>query len=139
LGAQHGKLDADLRTFDLLGTPSIQSVHDCYPFAMEDGGRLGPMAVELVNRLATIVAVRRFPGRGAADSRSLRYDNYVRIQHFVRRITTFVPFRRFLGDVRHEFMQRLYAALHGTLGSYLRDALQEVSADTVACLAVPRA
>jgi hypothetical protein len=46
---------------------------------------------------------------------------------------------RFLGDVRREFMQRLYAALHGTLGSYLRNAFQEGSADAVACLPVPRA
>jgi hypothetical protein len=52
LGAQHGKLDADLRTFALLGTPSVQSIHDNYPFAMEDGGRLAPMAAELVDRLA---------------------------------------------------------------------------------------
>jgi hypothetical protein len=37
LGAQHGKLDAHLRT-------SVQSIHDYYPFAMEDGGRLAPMA-----------------------------------------------------------------------------------------------
>jgi hypothetical protein len=28
LGAQHGKLDADLRTSALLGTPSAQSIHD---------------------------------------------------------------------------------------------------------------
>jgi hypothetical protein len=28
LGAQHGKLDADLRTYALLGTPSVKSVHD---------------------------------------------------------------------------------------------------------------
>jgi hypothetical protein len=41
--------------------------------------------------------------------------------------------------VRREFMQRLSAALHGTLSSYLRDALQEGSADAVACLPVPRA
>jgi hypothetical protein len=41
--------------------------------------------------------------------------------------------------VRREFMQRLSAALHGTLGSYLRDAFQEGSADAVACLPVPRA
>jgi hypothetical protein len=60
------------------------------------------------------------------------------MQHFVRR-STCVPFRRFLGDVRREFMQRLSAALHGTLGSYLSDALQEGSADAVACLPVPRA
>jgi hypothetical protein len=28
LGAQHGKVDADLRTSALLGTPLVQSVHD---------------------------------------------------------------------------------------------------------------
>jgi hypothetical protein len=35
--------------------------------------------------------------------------------------------------------RRLFAALHGTLGSHLRDALQEGSADAVACLPIPRA
>jgi hypothetical protein len=44
LGAQHGNIDVDLRTSALLGTPSDQSVHDYYPFAMEDGGRLAHMA-----------------------------------------------------------------------------------------------
>jgi hypothetical protein len=122
LGAEHGKLDADLRTFALLGTPSVQSVHDYYPFPMEDGGRLAPMAAELVDSLAILVAVCRFPGMGADDFRSLRSDHYVRMQHFVRR-STYVSFRRFGGDVRREFMQRLSAALHGTLGSYLRNAL----------------
>jgi Na+(H+)/acetate symporter ActP len=39
---------------------------------MEDGGRLAPMAAELVDRLAILVVVRRFHGMGAADSRSLR-------------------------------------------------------------------
>jgi hypothetical protein len=48
LGAQHGKLDADLRILALLGTPWFQSIHNYYPFAMEDGGRLAPMAAELV-------------------------------------------------------------------------------------------
>jgi hypothetical protein len=52
LGAQHGKLDADLRTFALFDTPSVHSIHDYYPFAMEDGGRLAPMAAELVDRVA---------------------------------------------------------------------------------------
>jgi hypothetical protein len=124
LGAQHGKIDADLRTFALLGTPSVQSVHDYYRFALEDGGRLAPMAAELVDRLVVLVAVRRFLGMGVADSRSLRSGNYVRMHHFVRR-TTSVPIRRFGGDVRREFMQPLFAAFHGILGSYLRDALQE--------------
>jgi hypothetical protein len=34
--------------------------------------------------MAILVAVRRFLGMGVADSRSLRYDFYVRMQHFVR-------------------------------------------------------
>jgi hypothetical protein len=82
----------------LLGTPSVQSIHDFYPFAMEDGGRLAPMGVELVDRLAILVVVRRFPDMGAVDSRSLRSIRYVRMQHFVRR-STYVPFRCFWGDV----------------------------------------
>jgi hypothetical protein len=110
LGAQHGKLDADLGTSALLGTPSVQLVHDYYPFAMEDGGRLAPMAMELVDCLAILVVVCRLLGMGAVDSCSLRSDNYVRTQHFVRR-TTYVPFRCFyLVDVRREFMQRLFVA-----------------------------
>jgi hypothetical protein len=85
LGAQHGKLDADLRTSTLLGTPSVQSVHDYYPFVVEGRGMLAPMATELVDRLAILVTARRFPCMGADDSRSLRFDSYVRMQHFVRR------------------------------------------------------
>jgi hypothetical protein len=96
------------------------------------------MAAELVDRLAIFVALRRFLGMGAHGSRSLRSGSFVRIQHFGRQ-TTFVPFRRFLGDVRREFMQRHSVDLHGTLGSYLQDALQEDSANGVACLHVPRA
>jgi hypothetical protein len=54
-------------------------LHDCTrhnPFAIGDGGWLAPMATELVDRLAILVVVRRFPGMGANDSRSLRYDSY---------------------------------------------------------------
>jgi hypothetical protein len=36
-------------------------------------------------------------------------------------------------------MQRLSTAFHGTLGSYLRDALPEGNAIVVACLLFPRA
>jgi hypothetical protein len=35
-------------------------------------------------------------------------------------------------------MHRPSAALHGSLGSYIRNALQEGSADAMACLPVPR-
>jgi hypothetical protein len=84
LAARHGKLDADLRTFALLGTPLIMLVHDYYPFALEDGGRFAPMAAELVDRLAILVAVRLFHGLGAAHFYSLRCGSYVIIQHFVR-------------------------------------------------------
>jgi hypothetical protein len=41
LRVEHDKLDADLRTSALRGTPSVQSVHDYYPFALEDGA-MGP-------------------------------------------------------------------------------------------------
>jgi hypothetical protein len=136
LGAQHGKFNADLRTSALLGTPSVKSVHDYYyPFALEDGGRLAPMPYELFDRLVILVAVRLSPSMGDADSRSLRSNSYVRMQYFVRRIT----FRRFGGDVRRYFMQRLSAPRHGTLGSYLRDALHEGNVDALACPLVPQA
>jgi hypothetical protein len=80
---------------------------------------MAPMAAEFVDRQAILVAFRRFHGMVATDSRSLRFDSYARIVHFVRR-TYCVPFRRFWGDVRREFTQRhLYVALHGTLGSYI--------------------
>jgi hypothetical protein len=61
------------------------------------------------------------------------------MREFVR--TTFVrsaSIRRFLEDVRREFMRRLSVVLHGTLGSCLRDALQEGGAVAVACLPTPR-
>jgi hypothetical protein len=86
LRAQHGKFDAGLRTFALLGTPSVQSVHDYYPFALEDEDRLAPMAAdEMVDCVAILVVVRRLPSMGFADSRSFRFDNFACMQHFVRR------------------------------------------------------
>jgi hypothetical protein len=86
-----------------------------YPFARGDGGRLAHVAAEVVDHLASLVAVRRFHGTSVADSRSLHYDDsYTRMQHFVR-LSTSVPFRRVLGDARKEFLQRLSCALHGTL------------------------
>jgi hypothetical protein len=57
------------------------------------------MATKLIDRLAILVEVRRFRGMGGTESRSLRFNSYVRMQHFVR-ISTYVPFRRFWGDVR---------------------------------------
>jgi hypothetical protein len=82
LGAQHVKVDADLRTSALLGMPSVQSVHDYYPVALEDGGRSAPLAVKLVDRRAIFVAFRRFHGMGDANSRSLHSDMSIRMQHF---------------------------------------------------------
>jgi hypothetical protein len=104
LGALEGIFEADLRTSVVLGAPSVRSVHYYYPFALEDRFRLAPMVVELVDRLAILVPIRRFPGRmGVTDSRSLRFDIYVRMPHFVRR-STYVPFRRFWGDMRRYFL-----------------------------------
>jgi hypothetical protein len=83
LGAQHGKFDADHRTSALLDTPSVQLVHDYYPFELEDGGRSAPMAAELVDRLATFVADRRFPSMGVVNSRSLRSDSHIRMMQLL--------------------------------------------------------
>jgi hypothetical protein len=51
----------------------------------------------------------------------------------------FCFFRRFFGDVQREFLQRFSAKVHRTLGSFIRDALPEGSADAAACLSVPGA
>jgi hypothetical protein len=48
------------------------------------------MAAQLIDRQAILVVARRFPSMGAVDSCSLRYDNYLRMQHFVRRATSFL-------------------------------------------------
>jgi hypothetical protein len=89
------------------------------------------MADELVDRLAILVVVRCFPGMGVADSRSLRSD----MQHFVRR-STYVPFRRLLGDARREFMQRLFAFFMAFWVPIF--TTQEVIAAVLVCLLVPR-
>jgi hypothetical protein len=94
------------------------------------------MAVDLVDRLAILVAIRRYRSMGAADSRSLRSECYARMKDFVR-WSTYVSFRRFLGEMRREFMHRLSVVIHGTLGSYLRDALQEGGTTDVSSLHAP--
>jgi hypothetical protein len=59
--------------------------------------QLALIADELSNRLTILVAVRRFPCMAVADSRSLRSEcSYIRMQYFVRRITS-LAFRRFRG------------------------------------------
>jgi hypothetical protein len=92
----------------------------------------------LADRLTVYVAIRRFHGMSVADSRSSRSESYVRMTEFVRRSTSYVPFRRFLGYVRRESMQRLHVVLHGTLISYLCDDYQEDCGDSIACLHDPR-
>jgi hypothetical protein len=120
----------------LLGTPSVKSVHGYYPFAQEDGGRLAPVAVELVDRLVILVAVRRFSSMGATDSRSLRSECYVRMQHFVHALIYLLcSLSTFLGGCAPcgENSRNVFSAiLHGPLGYYLRDALHKGNAD--ACM-----
>jgi hypothetical protein len=55
------------------------------------------MAAEWVDRIAILVAIRRFLGMGDAHSRSLRSDNYACMMQHFDRLTTSVPFWRFLG------------------------------------------
>jgi hypothetical protein len=105
IGSSAGQFNADLRTSASLCTPPVHSVHDYYPFARKDDGQMAPIAVELVDRLAILVTCHRFPSMGDADAHSLRYDDsYSRMHRFARR-STHVPFcRRYLRDVRREFM-----------------------------------
>jgi hypothetical protein len=44
-------------------------------------------------------------------SRTLRSDSYARMKAFARR-SMYAPFRRFLGDVRREFIQSLGGIWH---------------------------
>jgi hypothetical protein len=75
---------------------------------------------------------------GAANSRSLRSESYARIKELEQQFTS-IPFRRFLGDVRREcIIQRCCAVLHGTLDSYLRDALHMGGANVDDCFPAPR-
>jgi hypothetical protein len=100
---------------------------------------LAHIAADLVDRMAILVAVRRFPGMGVGDSRSLRSDSYVRMQHVVRRSTS-VPFRPFMGGVCAARTHATFFCCYSWyLGSYmyLRVALQEGSASAVACFPVP--
>jgi hypothetical protein len=100
---------------------------------------LAHVAAELVDCLVVLVAVRRLHGMGAVDSRSLRFDSYVDMQHFVLR-TTFVSFMRFWvmcgENSRNVFLlvMLLWVPISATL------ALHEViPTDVVACVHVPRA
>jgi hypothetical protein len=46
VGSQQAKLDDDIRTSPSLSTPSIQIVHEYYPLALRDGGRMAAVAAE---------------------------------------------------------------------------------------------
>jgi hypothetical protein len=102
MGAQQAELDADLRTSSSLGTPSIQSIHDFYPFPLEDGAGC------LLWRLTILVAVRHFLSMVTADSCFLRSESYPFMKEFAGR-STFVSFRQYLGDVRRELMQCMFS------------------------------
>jgi hypothetical protein len=60
-----------------------------------------------VDRSAILAVICRFLGMGTGESRSLHLDDYVCMPEFVRRSTS-LPFRRFLGDIRREFMRNAY-------------------------------
>jgi hypothetical protein len=135
LGAHKGKLDADLRTSPFIYLPfnlSMYTIPSLWRMGIGAGWRLLRPSWSIAwpfwwPFVASVAWVRR--------TRSFRSDSYFRTQHFVRRTTVYVPFRRFLGDMRREFEQRLSTALHGTLGSYLRHTLKEGSAER--CCGMP--
>jgi hypothetical protein len=117
----------------LLGTPSIQSVHDYYPFALEDGGRLSPTAVELFDRLAIMVVVHRIVGMDSAVSCPMRSDNSIRMKEVL--LNMFLSARCWGLYVRREvILCNAFVCLF--MGSYLRDALREGCAGAFAYLPV---
>jgi hypothetical protein len=65
------------------------------------------LADELVDRMAILVVIRRFPGMGVANCRSLRFDSYVRLQDFVHPFT-FVPLLQFSGMCGEKFCNSWY-------------------------------
>jgi hypothetical protein len=72
LASNSSHANCHICTSALPGTPSVHSVHAYYHFALEDGGQLAHMAVELVDRWIILAAIRRFHGMGATDSHPLR-------------------------------------------------------------------
>jgi hypothetical protein len=109
LGAHYGKLDADLRIALCLARLRFSGSMTTIPSLKRI------RASRRLWRLSWLTAWL-FCGRSPlpwhgcrrpADCRSLRYDSFVRMQHYVRRSTYHVPLQRFWGDVRREFMQRL--------------------------------
>jgi hypothetical protein len=80
----------------------------------------------------------RPPSKKEERRKIKKYMYIIRYISFVDELLMF-PFDGIWGYVRREFLQRLSGAPHGTLGSCLRDAFQEGSADAVACLPIPRA
>jgi hypothetical protein len=58
-----------MRTFALM--LYLARLHPSRSLRSNVGGRLAPMAVELVDRVVIFAVVRRFHGMGAVDSRSV--------------------------------------------------------------------
>jgi hypothetical protein len=79
------------------------------------------------------VAVHRFFNMGAEDSRSLRYEMMSACN--ISFVNLSFPFDGFWGDIcAARILATPCAALHGALGSYLRDAFHEGTAEAVTCL-----
>jgi hypothetical protein len=139
MGAQQARLDADIRTSSFLGMPSIKIVHCYYPFTLiKVGGRLAPLAAGWIDRLAiSLVIVRRFPSFGAAEYRFWRFGSYTPHEGVCTPVYIFplpsIPWGR--TSCVHSAS---FVFFHGTFGSYVRAALHEGGASTVACLHAPR-
>jgi hypothetical protein len=102
-----------------------------YRRSLQDNSLLNYPAVDIAKSLHLIIFYYYFGLIGLLDSSysspatlALVEVAIARMKEFVRR-STYVPFRRSLGDVRREFIHRLSSVLHGTLGSYLRNALHD--------------
>jgi hypothetical protein len=102
VGAQYAKLDADKRASYRVAYTCLQFIplmHDYYPFVVGDRGRLASLAVELVDRLATLVADCHFLGSCASKALGICTGFHARMTEFIVCRSTSEPFRHFPGDV----------------------------------------
>ena len=124
LAAQQEKYDKD-RSSSL----PVQSVHEYYPVAVEDGGRLAPHALRVIWLLAVLIAVVRSDEVPSSQARLLRTYQFGRVREFLASCPG--SFRSFVGRVKLELLQRVSTTIHGGIGGYLHSATQKYLSDAL--------
>eukprot|EP00873_Tetraselmis_striata_P015236 jgi/Tetstr1/435500/TSEL_024404.t1 len=106
--AEHNKFAADRAS-----SAPVQGVHRCYPFVVEDRGRLGKSALTLVYIFAVLLVVRDFPGGlSAPTSCFIRGQSVQALRNFAASQPT--EFSHHLSRTWQGLSQRVFACVHGT-------------------------